>query len=84
MDVESFERLIEELERGPSKAKLDLSVYRRALELQRIGDRAVRAAQEENRRLGIPNSYSRHRRIYYELPNGEITQESPFKKEPED
>lgn len=27
-------------------------------ELQRIGNRAVRRAQEENRKLGIPNWYS--------------------------
>lgn len=67
-----------------SKTKPDFEVYRRALELQRIGDRAVRAAQEENRRLGIPNAYSRHGRIYYELPNGEITQKNPFAKETED
>lgn len=30
----------------------------RAFELQRIGNRAVKKAQEENRRLGIPNWYS--------------------------
>jgi hypothetical protein len=67
-----------------SKDKPDLEVYHRALELQRIGDRAVRAVQEENRRLGIPNAYSRNGRIYYELPNGEITQENPFGKQPKD
>lgn len=31
---------------------------RKILEYQRIGNRAVRKAQEENRRLGIPNWYS--------------------------
>ena len=30
----------------------------RAFDLQRIGNRAVKKAQEENRRLGIPNWYS--------------------------
>ena len=31
---------------------------RKAFELQRIGNRAVKKAQEENRKLGIPNWYS--------------------------
>jgi len=31
---------------------------RKAAELQRIGNRAVKKAQEENRKLGIPNWYS--------------------------
>jgi chromosome condensin MukBEF ATPase and DNA-binding subunit MukB len=84
MDDKASEKRIEELERELSETKSELALYRRALELQRIGNRAVRAAQEENRRLGIPNVFSRNGRIYYELPNGEITQKSPFKEEPED
>jgi hypothetical protein len=31
---------------------------RKAFELQRIGNRAVKKAQEENRRRGVPNWYS--------------------------
>ncbi len=31
---------------------------RKSIEFQRIGNRAVRRAQEENRKLGIPNWYS--------------------------
>ncbi len=31
---------------------------RKAIELERIGNRAVHKAQEENRRRGIPNWYS--------------------------
>lgn len=31
---------------------------RKSIEFQRIGNRAVRRAQEENRALGIPNWYS--------------------------
>lgn len=58
--------------------KLDLEAYREAAELRRIGNRAVRKAQEENRRRGIPNAYSRHGRLYFELPSGELTEEDPF------
>ncbi|HSF41021.1 MAG TPA: hypothetical protein VLT87_14590 [Thermoanaerobaculia bacterium] len=62
--------------------KLDPEIYRRNFELQRIGNQAVRAAQEENRRLGIPNAYSRNGRLYFELPNGEITEKDPFESDP--
>ena len=54
------------------KAKLKTETYQRALEFQRIGNRAVRQAQEENHRLGLPNIYSRNGKIIYEMPNGEI------------
>jgi hypothetical protein len=35
-----------------------IGTLRKAAELQQIGNRAVQKAQEENRRLGIPNWYS--------------------------
>jgi hypothetical protein len=57
---------------------LDIETYRMAAELRRIGNRAVRNAQAENRRLGIPNAYSRRGRLYFELPSGEITEDDPF------
>jgi hypothetical protein len=59
-----------------------LETYRNAAEMQRIGSRAVRKAQEESRRLGVPNVYSRNGKLYYELPNGEITDKNPFEKDP--
>jgi len=46
--------------------------------LIRIGNRAVRKAQEENRRLGIPNVYSINGTLLYELPDGTLTTENPF------
>jgi len=61
---------------------LSIEVYRNAVELQRIGNRAVRAAQEESRRMGVPNVYSLNGKLYYELPNGEITDKSPFEEKP--
>jgi hypothetical protein len=57
---------------------LDIQAYIQAAEFRRIGNRAVRKAQEENRRLGIPNVFSLNGKIYYELPNGELTREDPF------
>jgi hypothetical protein len=46
-------------------------------ELIRLGNRGVRKAQEENRRLGIPNVYFKNGKIYYQLPDGEITTKEP-------
>jgi len=54
------------------KTKLKPETYERLLEFERIGNRAVRQAQEENHRLGLPNIYSRNGVIIYEMPNGEI------------
>ncbi len=54
------------------KAKLKAETYEKALEYQRIGNRAVRQAQEENHRLGLPNINSRNGKIIYEMPDGEI------------
>lgn len=54
------------------KTRLKVETYEKALEYQRIGNRAVRQAQEENHRLGLPNIYSRNGKIIYEMPDGEI------------
>lgn len=63
-----------------SRDELSLEAYKQTLEFLRIGNRAVKKAQEENRKKGIPNVYSYNRHIYYELPNGELTKEDPLKK----
>jgi hypothetical protein len=57
-----------------------IEAYQKAIELQRIGNRAVLAAQEESRRMGVPNVYSLNGKLYYELPSGEITDKSPFEE----
>ena len=54
------------------RTKLKPETYEKALEYQRIGNRAARQAQEENHRLGLPNIFWRNGRIVYEMPNGEI------------
>ncbi len=60
--------------------ELSLETYKQAREFLRIGNRAVKRAQAENRKKGIPNVYSFNGYIYYELPNGELTREDPFKE----
>ena len=62
-----------------SQHELSLETYKRMYEFLRIGNRAVRKAQEENRKKGIPNVYSYNGHIYYELPNGKLTTEDPLR-----
>lgn len=57
---------------------LSAETYARIDEFVRVGRRAVANAQEENRRAGVPNVYSINGRIYYELPNGELSLEDPW------
>ncbi len=63
-----------------SRHELSLEAYKQTCEFLRIGNRAVKKAQEENRKKGIPNVYSYNGHIYYELPNGELTKENPLRK----
>lgn len=63
-----------------SKKPVSDETLRRGEELLRIGQRAVKAAQEENRRLGIPNVYSINGILYYELPSGELSREDPYQE----
>ncbi|NQY75171.1 MAG: hypothetical protein HRT90_10515 [Candidatus Margulisbacteria bacterium] len=48
--------------------------------IQRIGNEAVKKAQESNLKKGAPNVYSKNGVIYYQLPNLEITTKDPFKR----
>ncbi len=56
----------------------NIEIYQRAIELKRIGNQAVKKAQDENKKLGIPNVYSKKGELYFEMPNGEITKIDPF------
>ena len=60
--------------------ELSLDTYKQVLELLRIGNRAVKNAQMENRKRGVPNVYCYNGELYYELPNGELTKEDPSKR----
>ena len=62
------------------KDRLKLETYELAAEFKRIGNEAVREAQEKNRKNGIPNVYYLNGKMIFELPNGEITTKNPFEK----
>ena len=55
----------------------NLKTFQKANEMLRILRTAVHKSQEENRRRGIPNVYSIHGRLHYELPSGELTTTPP-------
>lgn len=59
-------------------SKLSLETRREADEYLRIGNAAVQKAREENRRLGLPNSFCIGDVIYYELPNGDVMKKSDY------
>ncbi|MCX7046844.1 MAG: hypothetical protein NTX50_15320 [Candidatus Sumerlaeota bacterium] len=59
---------------------MDAKILTDALETARIGNRAVRKAQEEIRKAGLPLVFSHRGHLYYELPDGSITTEDPFVK----
>ncbi len=46
--------------------------------ITRIGNRAVKKAQEKNRQKGLPNVYSINGKILYALPDGTFTTEYTF------
>jgi predicted ABC-type ATPase len=62
------------------KAKTTISdeALRKGEEIERIGQSAVREAQEENRRRGIPNVYSINGVLYWELPDGTLSRTDPY------
>ncbi len=46
--------------------------------LLKIGNTAIKKAQENNRKKGIPNVYSINGKIVFQLPNGDITTQYNF------
>ncbi len=42
-----------------------------------IAAKATKTAQQENLKNGIANVYSKNGQIYFQLPDGSITQEEP-------
>ena len=48
-----------------------------SIEMQRIGNIAVKEAQRKSLENGIANVYSKNGQIYFQLPDGTITQEVP-------
>jgi hypothetical protein len=58
----------------------NLALYQTASLYTNLFNKAVSEAKEEIRKNGLPIVFNLNGKIYYELPNGEITTESPFEK----
>ena len=56
----------------------DIELYQEAFSIQEIGNKAVKEALKENQEKNIPSVFSKDGKLFYKLPNGEITQKSPF------
>jgi hypothetical protein len=52
-------------------------LYEWFLKVIQLGNRAVKNAQIENLKKGLPNIFCKNGKIYYELPDGTITMEKP-------
>ncbi|MCP4482760.1 MAG: hypothetical protein GY817_08450 [bacterium] len=48
--------------------------------LNNICARAIDKAKENNRKNGVPNAFVKNGKIYFEMPDGKITDKDPFKK----
>lgn len=60
------------------RPQISAETYAAIDEILRIGNRAIANAQENNRRLGVPNVYSINGRLYYETSTGELSTTDPF------
>lgn len=49
-----------------------------AEKILKLGNRAVKKVQENNREKGIPNVYCINGKMIFELPNGELTTKYNF------
>lgn len=58
----------------------DAEITRKIERFNQIGSRAVRQAQEESRRMGVPNVYAIDGTLYWELSNGELSQTDPYQQ----
>jgi len=48
--------------------------------LNNICVRAIEKAKENNRKKGVPNAFVKNGKIYFEMPDGKITDKDPFEK----
>jgi len=60
------------------KPSLTADKYAAIDELVRLGSIAVNDAQNESRRLGVPNVYSINGHLYYETATGELSASDPY------
>lgn len=62
-----------------AESQLSIETYATIDEIVRIANVAVSKAQDESRRMGVPNVYSFNGHIHYETPAGELSVSDPFR-----
>ncbi len=55
----------------------DNKIYAEITRILTIANDAVKKAKEENKKLGIPETFWNNGKVYYILSSGEITQNPP-------
>jgi len=48
-----------------------------ALEILKVASKSVKEAQKDSLKKGIANVYSKNKKIYFQLPDGTITEQIP-------
>jgi hypothetical protein len=54
-------------------------IRKEVLFFKKIGNAAITKAIENNRKKGIPISFTRNSKLYWEMPDGTITDINPHK-----
>ena len=71
-------RFVRQSLRAHHKSSEFLIMTKLSEKLLKLGNRAIKKAQENNRKNGFPNVYCINGKIVFELPNGEITTKYSF------
>ncbi len=52
-------------------------MYELEIKILKIASKAVKDTQKDSLKRGIANVYSKNKKLYFQLPDGTITQEKP-------
>jgi hypothetical protein len=55
-------------------------IRKEVLFFKKIGNEAIHEAIESNRKKGIPNSFTRNEKLFWEMPDGTITDKNPHQQ----
>ncbi len=56
----------------------DIEIYQQTEFINKVAAQAMQEEKEKNKRLGIPSSFMQNGKIFYELPDGTITDQKPW------
>ena len=52
-------------------------MYELEIKILKIASKAVKDTQKDSLKRGIANVYSKNKKLYFQLPDGTVTQEKP-------